>query len=115
MFWCQTLLPTEGCNGYRTMQHIMLHGKLLICYMQTASGSFHFPAKSPDLNPIEHLWDPLKRRVRSLPKLQNLAELEKNVLRVWQNLRQQDFCNHILSMRSRRNAVIAAVGGHTRY
>ena len=74
-----------------------------------------FPAKSPDLNPKEHLWDLLKRRVRSLPKPQNLAELERNVLRVWQNLRQQDFRNHILSMRSRCNAVIAAAGGHTRY
>ena len=64
-----------------------------------------FPAKSPDLNPIEHVWDLLKRRVRALPQALNLGELERNVLDTWQHLEQQDFRNIILSMRSRCDAV----------
>lgn len=74
-----------------------------------------FPAKSPDLNIIEHVWDLFKRRIRSLPQPPNLQALERDAIQVWQNLQQNDFQRFIMSMRSRCRAVIAARGGHTRY
>jgi transposase len=45
--------------------------------------SFHFqnvtygPAMSPDLNPIEHIWDMLGRRIQTRePHVQNIRQLE---------------------------------------
>ena len=73
------------------------------------------PAKGPDLNPIEHVWDLLKRRVRALVQQHNLAALERDVNLVWANINQRDIVHYVRSMRARCRAVIAANGGHTRY
>jgi transposase len=42
------------------------------------------PSKSPDLNPIEHLWDDLDRRVRSRQSApQTLQELQQALEQEW--------------------------------
>ena len=74
-----------------------------------------WPACSPDLNPIEHVWDEIDRRVRRMPAQQDLAQLERDILQVWRNLPQHFLQNYINSMRSRCLAVINAQGDHTRY
>ena len=43
-----------------------------------------WPSLSPNLNPIEHLWDELGRRVRARPvQPQNLRQLEIALHQVW--------------------------------
>jgi transposase len=76
----------------------------------------HWPARSPDCNPIEHLWDYLKRRVRKAhPAHQNLQELRNTVVREW-NAIPQDIIRHLIdSMPRRCAAVIRSRGGPTRY
>jgi hypothetical protein len=45
----------------------------------------------PDLNPIEHIWDMLGRRIQALePPVQNIRQLEAALHREWQQLSQQD-------------------------
>ena len=49
------------------------------------------PAMSPDLNPIEHIWDMLGRRIQARePPVQNIRQLEAALHREWQPLSLQD-------------------------
>lgn len=75
-----------------------------------------WPAKSPDLNPIEHLWDHLKRKVRSRdPAPTTLQELEEAVIEEWALIPQEEVVKLIRSMRERMEAVIRTRGGNTRF
>lgn len=75
-----------------------------------------WPAVSPDLSPIEHVWDEMQRRLRQLPNQPvTLAELSRALVRIWNGIPQAFFNNLVGSMRRRCNACITANGGHTRY
>lgn len=74
------------------------------------------PAMSPDLNPIEHVWDVLGRRLReNYPNLNNLAALERALIATWRRIPQSMIRNCISNMRARLQAVIRSRGGNTRY
>ncbi|GFW95891.1 transposable element Tcb2 transposase [Trichonephila clavipes] len=48
-----------------------------------------WPACSPDMNPIEHVWDALGRRVAGhQPPPQTLQELERALLEEWDRIPQ---------------------------
>ena len=72
---------------------------------------------SPDLNPIEHIWDMLGRRIQARePPVQNIRQLEATLHREWQQLSQQDIRRRLTGgMRRRVEAVIQARWGYTRY
>lgn len=75
-----------------------------------------WPAMSPDLNAIEHVWDLLDRRIRKRPAApQTLRGLAEALVEEWRNLPQDMLRRLIRSMPRRCQAVIAANGGHTRY
>ena len=75
-----------------------------------------WPSKSPDLNPIEHLWDELDRRVRNRAHPPtNLQELRAALLAEWQAIPRGKWRRFIYSMRRRCQAVIRSEGGHTEY
>ena len=75
-----------------------------------------WPAKSPDLNHIEHVWHLLDRRVRAsaIPP-RNVQELAGALVEEWGNISQQELANLVQSMRRRCTGVLNASGGHTRY
>ncbi|GFT93239.1 transposable element Tc1 transposase [Trichonephila clavipes] len=71
-----------------------------------------WPARSPDLFPIEHVWDQLKRQ---LPSCHSVHDLELDVRDLWAHLPQDNIRCLINSMPDRVAACIAAGGGPTRY
>ena len=75
-----------------------------------------WPPYSRDLNPIEHLWDALDRRVRKrVNVLNNVAQLQLAVIQEWNNISQRTIDNLVGSMVRRVRAATAARGGHTCY
>lgn len=73
------------------------------------------PAMSPDLNPIEHVWDIMGRRLRrEYPNLLNLAALERALQQIWNSIPQPEIARCI-NMAERLRAVIESRGGNTRY
>ncbi|GFY28929.1 transposable element Tcb2 transposase [Trichonephila clavipes] len=75
-----------------------------------------WPARSPDLNPIEHLWDYLGREVAALnPPPRSLHELKQGLLCVWSSLPIPVSDNLINSMGNRCRQYIQVRGGHIPY
>ncbi|GFX61337.1 transposable element Tc3 transposase [Trichonephila clavipes] len=65
-----------------------------------------WPAYSLDLNPIEHVWDMLGRRIAARqPPPTSLPELRRALLDEWCNIPQNQIDNLILSMPRRYNLV----------
>ncbi|GFX39204.1 transposable element Tcb2 transposase [Trichonephila clavipes] len=75
-----------------------------------------WPARSPDLNLIEHLWDYLGREVASLnPPPRSLHELKQGLLCVWSSLPIPVSDYLINSMGNRCRQCIQVRGGHIPY
>lgn len=73
-----------------------------------------WPSMSPDLNPIEHLWEHLKRKIEG-KNPRNINELKEVIKCEW-NAIPADTCRKLVeSMPRRLSAVIDNNGGHTKY
>jgi len=74
------------------------------------------PPQSPDLNPIEHLWDVVEREILIMdvqPK--NLQQLCDAFMSIWTKISEECFQHLVESMPRRIKAVLKIKGGQTRY
>ncbi|GFU85412.1 transposable element Tcb2 transposase [Trichonephila clavipes] len=71
-----------------------------------------WPSRSPDLFPVEHVGDQLKRQ---MPSCHSVHDLYLAVQDLWAHLLQDNIRCLINSMPERVAAFIAAGGGPTRY
>ncbi len=71
------------------------------------------PPRSPDLNPIEHLWDIMFRSIRRRQVApQTVQELSDALVQIWEEIPQDTIRSLI---RRRCQAFIQAHGGHANY
>jgi len=73
-----------------------------------------WPAQSPDLNPIEHLWEELDRRIRT-HKFSKLDDLMSALEAEWSKIPLDRIIKLVDSMPARCAAVIASKGYGTKY
>ena len=74
-----------------------------------------WPAVSPDMNPIEHIWDYLGSMVRARGNVHNPRDLENALIQEWDNIPNVVNRCYVWSMRGRLAACINSRSGHTRY
>ncbi|KAG0899630.1 hypothetical protein G6F29_013235 [Rhizopus arrhizus] len=78
--------------------------------------TFHWPAQSPHLDPIEHLWHHLKLRLSLYEgRAKGVHDLWSRIEEEWNSFTKEQCQAYIKSMPARCRAVIKAKGGYTRY
>jgi transposase len=78
--------------------------------------AMNWPARSPDLNPIEHVWDHLGWAMQHhQAPIRNLNELQNQLGVIWDNMDQEYIHRLFEGLPRRMEAVIRARGGNTRY
>ena len=73
-----------------------------------------WPSQSPDLNPIEHIWEYMTRELHGF-KAKNKDELFKKVEEIWYKTPLSLVHKPVDSMKNRVLEAIKANGGPTRY
>ncbi|GFY01095.1 transposable element Tcb2 transposase [Trichonephila clavipes] len=110
LFWGQ-MISVYGCGGalgaifqqYNARPHTARVAQDFLRHFQTLP----WPARSPDLSPVEHVWDQLKRQ---MPSCHSVHDLELAVQDLWAHLPQDSIRGLINSMPDRVAACIAAGG-----
>lgn len=68
------------------------------------------------MNPIEHLWFDLEKRIRSaVPSPRNVQELQDHLTDAWHQILQTTYQHLVESMSHRVAAVLRSKGGPTPY
>ncbi len=75
-----------------------------------------WPPQSPDLNPIEHLWDVVEREICIMDvQPPNLQQLRNAIMSIWTKISEECF-QHLVESKPRKiKAVLKAKWGQTRY
>ena len=73
-----------------------------------------WPPQSPELNPIEHLWDVVKREIRIIDvQPTHLQQLPDAVMSIWTKISEECFQHLVESMPRRIKAVLKVKGAPT--
>nr|KAF6336831.1 hypothetical protein mMyoMyo1_012050 [Myotis myotis] len=114
------LMVYPNGDGFFQQDNAVCHGAYIVQeWFQEPEGDFillRWPPQSPDLNPIEHLWDEVKRAIRQLvPQPSNLTELDSAIHQAWCQIPRITFQHLVESMPRRIAAVLKAKGGPMKY
>ncbi len=70
-----------------------------------------WPPQSPDLNPIEHLWDVVEREIHIMDvQTTNLQQLCDAIITIWTNISEECFQHLVESIPRRIKTVLKAKG-----
>ncbi len=75
-----------------------------------------WPPQSPDLNPIEHIWDVVEQQICIMDvQPTNLQQLRDAIMSIWTKISEECSQQLVESMPRRIKVILKAKGGPTRY
>ena len=105
------LLPFLSQEGDVLFQkdNVHLHTATAMQYTLHSAQQLSWPARAPDLSPIEHIWDMMKWELTVSPEpATTIAELRQRVQDAWDNLSQDDIQHLHDHLHGRIHACFAA-------
>lgn len=111
-----TAMTIHGCTIFQQDSAPAHTAKLVKDWLKMKKVSvLEWPGNSPDLNPIENLWNVMKRKV-ALHAPSNMQDLTYWVKKVWCTEINQELCRKLIhSMPTRIKAVLKRKGCATKY
>lgn len=83
-------------------------------FIENGINILKWPPQSPDLNPIEHLWDELDRRIPQ-QRRKSLQDFRNAIVEIWSKIRSEVTSKLVKSLPNRLLEVLKAKGGPTKY
>ena len=84
------------------------------CLIFKIANQLHTPSQSLDLNPIEHLWDVLSKRIRTHDE-RNWQQLQLIITEVWGSITPEITKKLVYTIKNRLLEVLKVHSGHTIY
>ncbi len=105
IFWCYFQQDNAPCHKAQIISDWFLEHDNEFTLLK-------WPPQSPDLNPIEHLWDVVEREIRIMDvQPTNLQQLRDAIMSIWTKISEECFRNLVESMPRRIKAVLKAKMG----
>ncbi len=109
IFWCTSSRIMHPCHKAQSSQTGFLNMTMSSLYSK-------WPPQSPDLNPIEHLWDVVEREILIMDvQTTNLQQLCDAIMTIWTKITEECFQHLVESMKRRIKTVLKVKVGPTRY
>ncbi|GBL70880.1 hypothetical protein AVEN_73726-1 [Araneus ventricosus] len=107
-------------NGICQQDNAPCHkARIVLEWFEEHTDEFHLKSwlpNSPDLNPMEHIWDVMERQlIAQTPPCPNISTLRDRCLDIWYNLSPVMYEKRVASMLRRVAAALKAKRGTTRY
>ncbi len=109
IFWCYFQQDNAPCHKAQIISDWFLeHGNEFTL--------LKWPPQSPDLNPIEYLWDVVEREIQIMDvQPTNLQQLCDAIMSIWTKISEECFQHLVESMTRIIKAVLNSNGGPTLY
>ncbi len=115
---CPSLYDMTSSEGYFQQNNAPCHKAQIISdWFLEHDNEFTLlkcPPQSPDLNPIEHIWDVVEREICIMDvQPTNLQQLRDAIMSIWTKISEECFQHLAESMPRRIKTVLKAKGGPT--
>ena len=118
---CQqwTFFPPEASGVFQDDNAKVHRANIVKSWFSEHDTSFQhliWPPQSPDLNPIENLWDVLERDLRAhTPLPTSIKDVGDLLMKLWPKIKIDTLKKLVASMPRRMKAVITAKGSPKKY